>query len=208
MAYWALIFLLASSVIVNATNFEGEALMAQREKLVDPSNVLASWDSEFADPCQWFHVHCNDVSSVISLDLGDVGLSGTLVPELGSLGSLQRLYFYNNNLSGGIPEELGQLKNLAVLELENNSLTGVIPPSLATIQPLCSLNLSNNKLTGNVPQGLLNKAASGTLRLDLSNNKLTGIVPQGLLNKAASGALRLNVTGNMIPSPPRKLGRA
>lgn len=43
----------------------GDALYALRQSLIDPSNVLQSWDPTLVNPCTWFHVGCNSDSSVI-----------------------------------------------------------------------------------------------------------------------------------------------
>ncbi|KAE8637568.1 hypothetical protein CSA_017845 [Cucumis sativus] len=74
-------------------------------------------------------------------DLGNAGLSGKLVPQLGQLKSLQYLELYGNNISGEIPDDLGNLENLVSLDLYLNGLTGPIPDT----------DLSNNLLSGKVP---------------------------------------------------------
>ncbi|XP_055960021.1 leucine-rich repeat protein 2-like isoform X2 [Mercurialis annua] len=62
-------------------NAEGDALMALKGSLVDPLNVLQSWDPA-QDYCLYFHVTCNSDSQVIRIDLGHASLSGHLVPIL------------------------------------------------------------------------------------------------------------------------------
>jgi hypothetical protein len=69
----------------------GDALHALKLALNDSSNVLQSWDPTLVNPCTWFHVTCNPESNVIRVDLGNAGLSGTLVPQLGNLPYLQYL---------------------------------------------------------------------------------------------------------------------
>ncbi|KAL4189932.1 hypothetical protein AMTRI_Chr08g209530 [Amborella trichopoda] len=143
----------------------GDALLAAKAKLVDPTNVLGSWDPNVWDYCTWFHITCDDSNQIIRIDLGMHSLSGTLAPELGSLKSLQNLELYKNNLTGNIPEELGGLTSLQNLDLFNNMLTGSIPQSLTNLKSLLFLRLNSNKLTGRVPQGLRDSASSGKLKV-------------------------------------------
>ncbi|KAF5176602.1 somatic embryogenesis receptor kinase 1-like [Thalictrum thalictroides] len=72
-------------------NTEGDALHNLRTNLIDPNNVLQSWDPTLVNPCTWFHVTCNNDNSVIRVDLGNAALSGSLVPQLGLLKNLQYL---------------------------------------------------------------------------------------------------------------------
>ncbi|KAH0919965.1 LOW QUALITY PROTEIN: hypothetical protein HID58_027625 [Brassica napus] len=151
--------------------FTGDALHTLRVTLVDPNNVLQSWDPTLVNPCTWFHVTCNNENSVIRVDLGNAELSGHLVPDLGVLKNLQELY--SNNITGPIPSNLGNLTNLVSLDLYLNSFTGPIPESLGKLSKLSRLN--NNTLTGSIPMSLTNIT---TLQvLDLSNNQLSGSVP-------------------------------
>ncbi|KAL5096414.1 hypothetical protein RYX36_000741 [Vicia faba] len=158
-----------------SSNSEGDALNALKSNLQDPNNVLQSWDATIVNPCTWFHVTCNVDSSVTRVDLGNAGLSGTLVSSLGDLPNLQYLELYNNNITGKIPEELGNLLSLESLDLYVNNMSGVIPDKLGKLQKLRFLRLNNNNLTGHIPISLTNVS---TLQvLDLSYNNLEGDVP-------------------------------
>ncbi|KAL3631998.1 protein kinase superfamily [Castilleja foliolosa] len=169
-----LILLLHPLMFIHA-NDEGNALNALKRELSDPNNVLQSWDPTLIDPCTWFHVTCNTDNKVIRVDLGKAGLSGTLVPDLKVLKSLQYLELYKNNLSGTIPSELGELTSLRSLDLYNNNLNGDIPDKLDNLKSLIFLRVNNNRLTGSIPQSLVN---IGSLEvIDLSNNDLSGDIP-------------------------------
>ncbi|KAF7842619.1 BRASSINOSTEROID INSENSITIVE 1-associated receptor kinase 1 [Senna tora] len=93
-------------------NAEVNALIALKNNLADPNNVLQSWDPTQVNPCMWFRVRCNSDNRVTHIDLGDENLSGQLVPQLGQLLNLQYLELYQNNISGKIPDEFGNLTNL------------------------------------------------------------------------------------------------
>ncbi|KAL9308251.1 putative protein kinase RLK-Pelle-LRR-II family [Arabidopsis thaliana] len=169
------LLLLFNSLWLASSNMEGDALHSLRANLVDPNNVLQSWDPTLVNPCTWFHVTCNNENSVIRVDLGNADLSGQLVPQLGQLKNLQYLELYSNNITGPVPSDLGNLTNLVSLDLYLNSFTGPIPDSLGKLFKLRFLRLNNNSLTGPIPMSLTNIT---TLQvLDLSNNRLSGSVP-------------------------------
>uniref|UniRef100_A0A1J3E841 non-specific serine/threonine protein kinase n=1 Tax=Noccaea caerulescens TaxID=107243 RepID=A0A1J3E841_NOCCA len=171
----SLILLRNQTLWLASANLEGDALHTLRVTLVDPNNVLQSWDPTLVNPCTWFHVTCNNENSVIRVDLGNADLSGHLVPELGVLKNLQYLELYSNNITGPIPSNLGNLTNLVSLDLYLNSFTGPIPDSLGKLFKLRFLRLNNNSLSGPIPMSLTEIA---TLQvLDLSNNQLSGSVP-------------------------------
>ncbi|XP_058198583.1 leucine-rich repeat protein 2-like [Rhododendron vialii] len=149
-----------SDSMVNA-NSEGDALIAFKQSLSDPTNVLKSWDQNLVDPCSWYFVKCNTANQVIRLcickDVESRNLAGHLVPQLGNLQYLQYLSLNKNQLQGSIPTELGNLKSLVALELQDNNLTGTIPPSLGNLKSLVFLRLSNNRgLIGDIPQEVSN----------------------------------------------------
>ncbi|KAH9669700.1 non-specific serine/threonine protein kinase [Citrus sinensis] len=170
----AWMMLVVASPMVSA-NAEGEALNNFKLKLQDPNNTLESWDPALDSPCTWFHVTCNKENSVTRVDLGNAGLAGELVPELGQLKNLTYLELYGNKLSGKIPSALGNLMNLQSLDLYMNNINGLIPDTLGELKQLQFLRLNNNSLSGSIPTSLT--GISGLKVLDLSNNFLSGRVP-------------------------------
>jgi len=187
--------LLVTGLLALATlascNTEGDILFTQRQAWKDPNNVLESWDPTLVNPCTWFHVTCSNDNSVIRVDLGNAGLSGTLVPELGGLKNLQYLELYANNISGPIPTTLGNLTSLVSLDLYSNILSGEIPTSLGVgaVGTLRYLRLYGNNLTGSIPASLgrLTKLAN----LELQENALSGSIPTSLGNITTLQYLRL-----------------
>ncbi|KAJ0096209.1 hypothetical protein Patl1_17001 [Pistacia atlantica] len=138
MASQALVsFLFAFAIVITTVrcNSEGDVLSSWKATLVDPNNVLQSWDPTLVNPCTWFHVTCNSENSVKRVDLGNAGLHGPLVPQLGNLTNLQYLRLNNNNLSGILPAEVIRLitfGNLRVLNVANNSLAGTVHSTNST----------------------------------------------------------------------------
>ncbi|KAK9214461.1 hypothetical protein WN944_006453 [Citrus x changshan-huyou] len=156
-------------------NMEVDALYTWRTMLSDPNNVLQSWDPTLVNPCTWLHVTCNSEDIVVRVDLGNAGLSGPLVPQLGLLTNLQYLSVYKNNISGSIPSEIGNLKKLISLGLFNNQLSGAIPASIGNLRSLKFMRLNNNNLTGRIPREVIQLIINGSLRiLNVANNSLAG----------------------------------
>ncbi|KAI4295745.1 hypothetical protein L6164_035757 [Bauhinia variegata] len=158
-----------------STNSEGNALNALKIQLIDPNNVLQSWDSTLVNPCTWFHVTCDSNNHVTRLDLGNANISGTLGPELGQLKHLQYLELYKNDLSGKIPKQFGKLKKLVSMDLYDNKFEGKIPKSFGNLKSLRFLRLNNNNLTGSIPRELTH--LNNLNIFDVSNNDLCGTIP-------------------------------
>ncbi|KAK3120445.1 hypothetical protein QOZ80_9AG0687730 [Eleusine coracana subsp. coracana] len=181
-------------------NTEGDILYAQRMEWYDPNNVLESWDPTLVNPCTWFHVTCNNDNSVIRVDLGNAGLGGSLIPDLGRLKNLQYLELFSNRLNGTIPATLGNLTNLISLDLFDNHFSGTIPTSLGALSRLRFMRLYENNLTGEIPTSLGN--LTNLQELKLQKNFLSGSIPGSLGNIKTLQYLRLNdntLTG-MVPS--------
>ncbi|XP_044978350.1 leucine-rich repeat protein 1-like [Hordeum vulgare subsp. vulgare] len=189
--------LLITLATIASSNTEGDILYAQRQAWNDPNGVLQSWDPTLVDPCFWFHVCCNGDKSVTRVDLGNAGISGPLIPELGQLKNLRYLELYENKLSGPIPATLGNLRRLVSLDLYSNHLTGIIPASLGNIGTLCFLRVHRNRLAGGIPASL--GRLTKLLRLELQENMLTGTVPLEVLSLVFVGDLtKLNVSKNSL----------
>uniref|UniRef100_A0A0D3FEQ1 Malectin-like domain-containing protein n=1 Tax=Oryza barthii TaxID=65489 RepID=A0A0D3FEQ1_9ORYZ len=115
------------------------------------------------DPClprqnSWTGVICSEGSPVrvVSLDLKNHGLSGSLPDSIGNLTGMKNIYFGGNKLTGSIPD-LSSMHILEELHFEGNQLSGPINPSLGTLTNLKELYLNNNNLTGQIPESLKNK---------------------------------------------------
>ncbi|CAM6125425.1 unnamed protein product [Calypogeia fissa] len=186
-----------------ASNVEGDALYRVKENLVDPNNSLRSWDDTIVNPCSWLYVDCQD-NSVIRVDLGFQGFSGTLDPAIGLLSQLEDLKLQNNNLTGPIPDSLGNLSNLQSLDFYSNHFTGGIPSSFGRLSSLKFLRLSYNNLSGPIPDSLAN--ITGLQSLDVSNNNFSGRVPPGIVVPQFSGdgnpLLCGAITGHPCPGDP------
>ena len=119
-----------------------------------------------------------ETGRVVAIVLEEVGLAGSIPPEIGNLAALEDLRLVGNDLTGSIPTELGSLANLQVLHLALNRLAGSIPPELGSLTALKELALSFNELTGSIPPEIGHLAALEVLAL--GGNQLTGSLPTEL----------------------------
>ncbi|CAN6250941.1 unnamed protein product [Urochloa humidicola] len=157
-------------------NYEVAALMAVKSRLRDEKGIMAMWDIYSVDPCTWSMVACSADKFVISLQMANNGLSGTLSPSIGNLSHLQTMSLQNNTISGVIPPEIGKLTNLNALDLSSNEFVGDIPSSLGQLTRLNYLRLDRNNLSGQIPVDVAK--LPGLTFLDLSFNNLSGPVPK------------------------------
>ncbi|KAF8399730.1 hypothetical protein HHK36_015601 [Tetracentron sinense] len=152
---WALV----SRVVCSVRNGAGTtgvlfwrvvALIAIKNDLNDPHNVLENWDINSVDPCSWRMVTCSSEGYVSALLLQNNAITGPIPAEIGKLDKLQTLDLSNNKLNGGIPSSLGDLKNLNYLDLSYNNISGSLPKISARTfkiigNPLiCGPNHDNN----------------------------------------------------------------
>ncbi|KAL2922565.1 hypothetical protein RDABS01_014056 [Bienertia sinuspersici] len=133
-------------------------LKSIKRRLLNPPH---DWNG---DPCfptgySWTGISCSNGTRVriISINLMNMGLSGSLSPDIANLTALNTIVLRNNSLSGFIPSMLGKLNHLEILSLEDNQFIGPIPSSLADVTSLRKLHLENNNLSGTVPKSLLEK---------------------------------------------------
>ncbi|CDP13189.1 unnamed protein product [Coffea canephora] len=174
-----LVFILvhSSSASLSPTgiNYEVVALMAIKNDLKDPYNVLENWDTNAVDPCSWTRVTCSPDGSVSALGLPSQSLFGTLSSAIGNLSNLESVLLQNNAIYGPIPSAVGKLVKLQTLDLSNNKFDGDIPSSLGDLKNLNYLRLNNNSLSGPIPETL--SKLEGLTLLDLSFNNLSGSLP-------------------------------
>ncbi|KAL0300853.1 UNVERIFIED_CONTAM: protein STRUBBELIG-RECEPTOR FAMILY 8 [Sesamum radiatum] len=153
-----------------------QGLQVLYTSLNSPSQ-LTSWKASGGDPCgeSWKGVTCQG-SSVVSVQISGLGLSGTMGYLLNNLGSLKTLNLASNNLSGNLPYSISNMGSLNYLDVSFNNFTGDLPSSFASLTNLSTLQVQNNQLTGslNVLVGL------PLTNLNVANNHFTGWIPQEL----------------------------
>lgn len=174
----------------------------------DSFTPLSDWSaasSNTSSVCSWVGVRCGlRHRRVVAVDISNMGVGGTIPPEIGNLSFLASLRIGMNSFSGELPKEMAHLHRLKILDLSNNNFgghipdyffqnltmlqelyldvnafNGTIPAPIFNISTLQIIHLRNNSLWGRLPDGMC--LMSGRLTsLELSNNMLTGTLPSSL----------------------------
>ncbi|KAG9440052.1 hypothetical protein H6P81_020217 [Aristolochia fimbriata] len=157
---------------------------------------LSGWKSDGGDPCveSWKGVLCEG-SSVMSIQLSGLGLSGTLGYLLSNLFSLKTLDLSNNNIHDSIPYQLPP--NITYLNLASNNLSGNLPYSISSMVSLSYLNASHNSLSSSVGDIFAN--LRGLSVLDLSFNNFSGDLPMSF--SSLSNISTLYLQNNQLTGP-------
>jgi len=87
------------------------------------------WVKEQHYYCSFSGITCDKNENVVSINLKNRGLSGTIPEELGFLQYLQELDLSDNDLTGFIPSDL-RWAPIENLDVTGNTLRGVVPPML------------------------------------------------------------------------------
>ncbi|KQK23267.1 probable leucine-rich repeat receptor-like protein kinase At2g28990 isoform X2 [Brachypodium distachyon] len=147
-------------------------VVAMEELARSLKNTPPDWAG---DPClppqnSWTGVKCSADAPVrvLSLDLKNHSLSGSLPDSFGNLTGLNTIFLSGNKLSGPIPD-LSNMQSLAALHLDDNQFSGAINPSLGVLVNLKELFLNNNNLSGQIPLVLKTKPG---LVMKIEGNKL------------------------------------
>jgi hypothetical protein len=177
------------------------------------------WLDRSAHECSWRGVVCSSGGStsgsgnadtaahtLTRLEMVDMGLVGTLPPELhllsnlselGRCTALRQLFLLPTRLTGPIPSELGLLTNLQALTVAAADVAGTIPTEHGGCAALKELWLFALPLTGSIPSelGLL----TALQMLTLSEANVSGPIPTEIGRCTALNQLLLYET----PLPER-----
>ncbi|MBA0702728.1 hypothetical protein Goari_020708 [Gossypium aridum] len=171
------------------------ALLAFKHQIIDSHNILAnSWTTNNS-VCNWAGVSCAAKHQRVRvLDLSNMGLIGTIPPQLGNLSFLVSRNLSHNNFQGHFPWELGRLSHLKLIDLSFNFLNGKIPSWFGRLDKVLHLNLRNNNLKGVIPPSIAN--------LDLNFNLIHGNIPHEISKFLNLRILRLarNQLSGSIPA--------
>ncbi|XP_047330019.1 probable LRR receptor-like serine/threonine-protein kinase At3g47570 [Impatiens glandulifera] len=178
------------------------ALLSLKSHIIsDPLDlIITNWTSG-SDVCTWNGVGCSTRHKrVVSLDLYNMDLSGTIPPQLGNLSFLLHLGLSRNNFHGQIPGEISRLRRLRSLELALNQLTGTIPSFIGDFPDLETLILGNNSFSGTIPPEIFRNDSKLEI-INLSGNQLIGEIPAeiGYLRRLWYVIMGLNQLSGHIP---------
>lgn len=198
----SLFFLVGSSASTSLlTDFEALTSLKRGFHFTEPA--LSSWDNS-SNPsavCSWVGIECLN-GRVVSLDLSNMSLYGSVSPdlstldrltelnlagnnfsgkfEIGNLSTLQYLNISNNLFDGGLDWNYSSLKNLEIFDAYDNNFNATLPIGVSSLKKLRHLDFGGNYFFGKIPRSY------GTLiQLDyfcLTGNDLEGKIPGELGN--------------------------
>ena len=212
---------------------ERAALMAIFNALDGPNwESHEYWGTE-APVTWWPNILCDENGHVVSLNLNDPGIKGSLPPEIGNLPYLTDLNmggpYVDCHFTGSLPEEIGNLTNLKRLQMDNCPFEGRLPESLGNLSNLEWLyiarceklapgpipswigNLTKLKLillyghnfTGQLPESIGN--LTNLEHLDIKYCSLDSTVPASFGNLRNLKFLRMSENGNLHGPIPASL---
>lgn len=121
--------------------------------------------------CQWDGIYCNELNTLVKIELPRLGLTGTISAELSVLSDLEIIDFSENMLTGTIPLEVKRMSALKGFNVAFNKIHGAIDGFLPSLK---MLNASHNELNTILPNfGLTSMMEI----LDISYNRLSSEIP-------------------------------
>ncbi|KAJ7565163.1 hypothetical protein O6H91_02G050600 [Diphasiastrum complanatum] len=203
------LFLLQTLSHASGLNSDGFALLSFKWSIYsDPHLSLSDWNDRDQTPCNWSGILCLKLGAyedprVVSLQLPQMGLAGSIPKQLGQLTYLRTIDLQNNQLIGTLHREIFDGLSLRNILLSENQLSGIIPPEVGNLKDLEYLNLGNNRLVGSIPDPITNC----TSLLDLSSNRLNGSIPADL-GDLSNLQGTMNLSDNCLSGPiPASLGK-
>ncbi|XVE72052.1 hypothetical protein DITRI_Ditri11bG0007700 [Diplodiscus trichospermus] len=177
MLYWFIM----SMTVTNLTTDQSTLLEFKRH-IFDPRGYLNSNWSSTSSVCQWIGVSCGaGHERVTVLDISDMNLEGTIVPQLANLSFLVSFNVRGNNFNGYLPKELTALHRLELIDLRNNAFNGEIPAWIGNLTKLKAIYLSGNSFQGEIPVEIGNLIALETFAAE-NMSLITGPIPASIFN--------------------------
>ncbi|PPD96432.1 hypothetical protein GOBAR_DD06552 [Gossypium barbadense] len=186
----------------STTATDQSALLQFKAQIEDPPNALGNeWTSTWMSVCNWTGVSCgHHHRRITALDLSNMGIKGTIGPQLGNLSFLVSLNLSGNNFHGELPRELASLRRLKLVDLSNNALSGEIPAWFGNLAALQQLYLGGNRFQGEIPWEIGKLAALE--KFGVQNMSLVGQLPSSIFNISSLKEIRVynNSISGYIPS--------
>ena len=191
--------------------FEAEraALMAIFNALDGPNwESHGYWGTE-APVTRWQKVMCDENGHVVSLNLNDPRIKGSLPPEIGNLPYLTDLNmggpYVDCHFTGSLPEEIGNLSNLEWLYIARceKLAPGPIPSWIGNLTKLKLIQIYGHNFTGQLPESIGN--LTNLEHLDIKHCSLDSTVPASFGNLRNLKFLRMSENGNLHGPIPASL---
>ncbi|PSS11065.1 Leucine-rich repeat receptor-like serine/threonine-protein kinase [Actinidia chinensis var. chinensis] len=166
------------------------------------SSSLNTWNvSNYMSLCSWAAIKCDTNNrSIISLDISNFNISGTLSPAITHLRTLVNLSVSGNTLYGAFPREIHKLTSLQFLNISTNQFNGSLNWEFSRLKELVVLDAYNNDFSGSLPLGVTQ--LQKLTHLDFGGNYFSGKIPPsyGSLEQLDFLSLAGNDLVGFIPS--------
>lgn len=198
---WAILLLYFCCFVCSQTTDPTDAkVMQELAKNLNAADTLG-WAAG-SDPCTWKPaVSCSSAGRVVSIQLQNKNVKGSLPEDFNKLSAMENLGFQNNQLSGPLPSFSGMsalqyaylnnnsftsippdffegLTSLQVIALDRNPLAPwLIPDNVKDVSTLVNFTASNAGVVGSIPSFFGDELA-GMQMLSLAFNNLTGTIPE------------------------------
>ncbi|PON44642.1 Serine/threonine protein kinase [Parasponia andersonii] len=211
---------------------QASILVSLKQSFQTSNSSFDSWNiSNSSSLCFWPGIQCDDTrKTVVSLNISNSNISGTLSPVITLLPTLVTLSVSENNFSGSFPfSKIRNLPRLRFLNISNNQFGGELDWDFSRLKELVALDAYNNFFNGSLPFGVtqlpnlhyLNLAGnyfSGSISpsygnmvqlkyLSLAGNDLSGLIPSELGNLTNLEQLYLGYYNDFDGGIPAHLGK-
>lgn len=205
-------FLCSSTVVVSSQNLslkrQASILAALKQEFESSSSTtLAGWNvSNYLSLCSWTAIQCDLLNtSIVSLDISNSNISGSLSPLITKLPSLANLSVSGNSFSGEFPKEIHKLTRLRFLNISNNMFSGELNWEFSQMKHLVSLDAYDNNFNGSLPLGVTQLPK--LMHLNFGGNYFSGEIPMAYGNGSLEQLQYLSLAGNDLSgSIPAQLG--
>ncbi|KAJ7967995.1 putative Leucine-rich receptor-like protein kinase family protein [Quillaja saponaria] len=175
---FTLFSLLATSCFASSLLSDFHVLITLKQGFQFPDPVLRTWNSSnLSSACSWVGIQCLR-GRVVSVDLTDLNLYGSVSPSISKLDHLTNLSLAGNNFTGNI--ELANFSSLQFLNISNNQLSGSLNWHYSSLENLEVFDAYNNNFTGLLPMRIL--SLTKLKHLDLGGNFFYGKIPESYGN--------------------------
>nr|KYP73306.1 Receptor protein kinase CLAVATA1 [Cajanus cajan] len=185
---------------------QASILVSLKQDFEANTESLSTWDmSNYMSVCTWKGIECDQKNrSVVSLDISNLNLSGTLSPAITGLRSLVSLSLEGNGFSGGFPSDVHRLEGLRFLNISVNMFSGGMSWEFSHLRELEVLDAYDNEFNCSLPLGVIELPKLNSLNfggnyfygeippsygdmvqlnfLSLAGNDLRGVIPAELGN--------------------------
>ncbi|OVA16198.1 Protein kinase domain [Macleaya cordata] len=149
-----------------------------------------------ADPCKWQNVGCSNDNRITRIQLRNLGITGSLPPNLNSLTSLERLELQGNKISGDLPS-LSGLSSLEVLFLSENNFSSIPSDFFSGLSSIQSIVLDKNPfLPWTIPDSF--KSATTIQNFSANSANIIGKIPDFLGENNFPGMVELHLSMNSL----------